>query len=333
MSNDKSIRPTPAGVYNQSTSGATTGLEWTGLLMAILWLAVSVYITLTAQSGTSELFVSFVGLLMIFMPVAMIWVAVVLIRSSQRMRADNEKLQLAIEALRKAYIDQSKLVGKPASDTTIGRKLDEIAAAQRKTETTLAMFTSTRVAAAQTARATQDDALIDDQPALALGTRAEELSPPLTNEDTIRALNFPETAQDEKGFAALRRALKDRKTSQLIQAAQDILTLLSQDGIYMDDMRPDMARPEVWRRFAKGERGKSMAVLGAIRDRSSLALTSGRMKQDVIFRDAAHHFLRLFDKGLSEFEKNANDSELSALSETRTARAFMLLGRVAGAFD
>ncbi|MEP1933427.1 MAG: hypothetical protein ABJJ37_19310, partial [Roseibium sp.] len=59
----------------------------------------------------------------------------------------------------------------------------------------------------------------------------------------------------------------------------------------------------------------------------------GRMKQDPIFRDTAHHFLRIFDKMFADFEETATDSEISALSETRTARAFMLLGRVAGTFD
>ena len=101
----------------------------------------------------------------------------------------------------------------------------------------------------------------------------------------------------------------------------------------MDDLRPDRARAEIWRRFAHGERGRAMASLGGIRDRSSLALTSGRMREDTIYRDAAHHFLRRFDQTLITFEPNATDEEISALSETRTARAFMLLGRVTGAFD
>ncbi len=47
----------------------------------------------------------------------------------------------------------------------------------------------------------------------------------------------------------------------------------------------------------------------------------------------AHHFLRQFDKTVAEFEKNASDPELVALTETRTARAFMLLARVTGTFD
>ena len=82
-----------------------------------------------------------------------------------------------------------------------------------------------------------------------------------------------------------------------------------------------------------GERGRAVASLGGVRDRSSLALTAGRMREDPIFRDAAHHFLRLFDKMLAEFENDATDEQISFLSETRSARAFMLLGRVAGTFD
>ena len=76
-----------------------------------------------------------------------------------------------------------------------------------------------------------------------------------------------------------------------------------------------------------------VAALGGIRDRSSLALTAGRMRQDPVFRDAAHHFLRRFDRMFVDFEKTASDQEITALSETRTSRAFMLLGRVAGVFN
>ena len=116
----------------------------------------------------------------------------------------------------------------------------------------------------------------------------------------------------------------------LVQASQDVLTLLSQNGIYMDDLRPDRARPEVWRRFAVGDRGRAVAALGGVRDRSSLAMAAGRMRQDPIFRDAVHHFLRRFDRVFASFEANATDEEVARLGDTRTARAFMLLGRVTG---
>ena len=70
-----------------------------------------------------------------------------------------------------------------------------------------------------------------------------------------------------------------------------------------------------------------------VRDRWSLALTADRMKQSPIFRDAAHHFLRRFDHSFAGFETRASDADIGAFSDTRTARAFMLLGRVAGTFD
>jgi len=265
---------------------------------------------------------------------AMIWVAAAAAKASRVMREESQRLQTAIDAIRQSYISQNQ--GRAmVQEASVTRKLDEIAAAARKTETALATFTSNRKDAPRPAQPAPAEApaVQEDQPALALGTTAEEMSPPLPIADFIRAMNFPETAEDEEGFAALRRALQDRSTGQLVQAAQDVLTLLSQDGIYMDDLRPDRARPEIWRAFAQGQRGRSVAALGGIRDRSSLALTAGRMKQDPIFRDAAHHFLRKFDTIFAAFEPNANDSEITALSETRTARAFMLLGRVAGTFD
>jgi hypothetical protein len=61
--------------------------------------------------------------------------------------------------------------------------------------------------------------------------------------DFIRALQFPETPEDKEGFRALRLALEDRTVAKLIRAAQDVLTLLSQEGIYMDDLKPELARP------------------------------------------------------------------------------------------
>ena len=57
------------------------------------------------------------------------------------------------------------------------------------------------------------------------------------------------------------------------------------------------------------------------------------MKKDPVFRDAVHHFLRHFDRTFMDFERNATDADIVALANTRTARAFMLLGRAAGTFD
>ena len=331
-------RPTPLGIYDKPRQGGVTAIEVVALILSAIWLLGAAAFFLLSDTGATtsgaEGLRFLITMLSVFMPIAMIWVAATAARSSRVMREESQRLQAAIDAIRQAYIAQAQ--GRDISkEPSVARKLDEIAAATRNTESALATFQSRRDGEGAPRSATAAPAPQDmgDQPTLALGTSSEDIAPPLAVEDFIRALNFPETAEDEEGFAALRKAMRDRSTSQLVQAAQDILTLLSQDGIYMDDLRPDRARPEIWRQFAGGARGRAVAALGGVRDRSSLALTAGRMKQDPIFRDAAHHFLRRFDKAISAFAETASDAELSALGDTRTARAFMLLGRVAGTFD
>lgn len=340
MKDDTESQPTPLGIYEKPQQAKITAIEWIAVGLSFIWLlgAIIFFLILPTNPVEQADGVTFLmTLFAVFMPVAMIWVAATAARSSRVMREESARLQAAIDAMRRTYVLQAQGAQTVQGvEPSVTKKLDEIAAATRKTETALATFSSSRdrddgirkTAPADTPA--QDGA---DQGTLALGTTAEELSPPLARSDFIQALNFPENADDAEGFAALRKALRDRQAAQLIQASQDVLTLLSQDGIYMDDLRPDLARPEVWRRFAAGERGRVIAALGGVRDRSSLALTAGRMKQDAIFRDAAHHFLRRFDKSFVEFEETATDADIAALSDTRTAHAFMLLGRVAGIFD
>ncbi|NIY80942.1 MAG: hypothetical protein HWE33_02565 [Rhodobacteraceae bacterium] len=333
---DESPKKIELGVYQRPEDAPKiTATEMIAAILSLIWLAMTAGYFLIVGTGTSEGgfdSIRFVMMLIaIFMPVAMIWVGALAVRASVTMREESRRLQAAISAMRQAYLSGQQ----GGSNATVEKKLEEIAAAQRKTESTLATFTSIRPGQtpAEDKLAIPAPTLIEEQASLALGTPSESLAPPLSVADFIKALNFPETAEDKEGFRALRRALSDRKVSQLIHAAQDVLTLLSQDGIYMDDLRPDRAKPEIWRRFAKGERGHAVASLGGVRDRSSLALASARMKQDAIFRDAVHHFLRKFDKTFAEFEQTATDEEIAALSDCRTARAFMLLGRVTGTFD
>lgn len=335
---DESHSKVELGVYQRpEDEPRITPTEMIAAILSLVWLAMAGGFFLVVGGGEdgdgafdSIRFVMM--LIAVFMPIAMIWVGALAVRASVTMREESRRLQAAISAMRQSYLSQTSSGTTPS---TVEKKLEEIVASQRKTENTLATFTSIRPGTTppEDKLAIPAPVPVDEQGTLALGTPAENLAPPLSVADFIRALNFPETSDDKEGFRALRRALSDRKVSQLIHAAQDTLTLLSQDGIYMDDLRPDRTKPDVWRRFAKGERGTSVAPLGGVRDRSSLALAAGRMKQDAIFRDAVHHFLRKFDRTFAEFEQTATDEEIAALSDTRTARAFMLLGRVTGTFD
>ncbi|MCT8331020.1 hypothetical protein [Albidovulum sediminis] len=306
--------------------------------LSLLWLAV--FGGLFWYSGTSEGGAAQVAVILIAigLPVALIWFAALTLRATRAIRDEARQLRHMMDAMRQTYAAQAEA---GSAQKVVEKRLDEIAAAARKTEQTMAMFVSVRDGAATQPPPDRASVLIvpskgndgSEQPDLALGTPPEAAATTLSVADRIRALNFPDGPDDRDGFRALRQALQDRHMAKIIRAAQDVLTLLSQDGIYMDDLTPERARPELWRRFAQGERGRPLAALGGIRDRSSLALSAARMRQDTIFRDAAHHFLRQFDRTLAEIEQTATDAEIAALSETRTARAFMLLGRVSGVFD
>jgi hypothetical protein len=326
-------KPIDLGIYNRRVSA--TGLsaaETIALVLTVVWLAgvtVFFFVMGRGSEGGIDPLRTVMLLFAVFMPVALFWVAAIAVNAARVMREEATRLQTAIDAMRQTYVAQSQAPQVVRSTASVERKLDQIMAAQSRTaESAFATFASIRE---EKARAAPPPPAKEEQPSFAL-VDTPEPSAEVTIDDFIVALNFPETAEDRAGFRALRRAMQDRRAAELITASQDILTLLSQEGIYMDDLTPDRARPEIWRRFAEGQRGKPIATLGGIRDRSCLALTAARMRNDPVFRDAAHHFLRKFDKVFSEFEKSATDAEIAALSETRTARAFMLLGRVTGIF-
>lgn len=323
------------GFYDPAPPQGATGIEIAGAVVSVLWVALSAGFVLISGTGVPGAAGFLQGLMMIVLPVALIWVAVLSARAARTVRAESARLGAAIDALRQAYLVQQQSGRTEALNPTLAKRLDEIAKAQAAMDARLTLFASAHIAEGGPALApvAEPAAADDDQQMLSLDTPSEATQPKLSNTDFIRALHFPETAEDTEGFAALRRALRDRQAAHLIQAAQDVLTLLSQDGIYMDDLRPDIARPETWRAFGHGTRGREIAALGGVHDRAALALTGARMKQDPIFRDAVHHFLRRFDKTFAAFEPQATDSEINDFAATRTARAFMLLGRVAGTFD
>lgn len=329
-------RPVELGLYApRGAEGRMTSTEWVAVALCVVWAVAVVAYVWKAPPGTAPLGLV-LTLLVVFLPLALIWAAAVTLRSVSVLRQEAARLQATVDAMRVAYVSGQQGGIKPS----VEKKLNEIAQTAKQTETTLATFTSRRDGSLVVPSADRKAAMAVpqpdpavEQPGLALGTPAEALQMPLATADFIRALQFPESPDDKEGFRSLRAALDDRNVAKLIRAAQDVLTLLAQEGIYMDDLKPDRARPEVWRRFAMGERGRAIAALGGVRDRASLALAAGRMREDAIFKDAAHHFLRSFDRIFQEFEKAASDSDLSDLAETRTVKAFMLLGRVTGIFD
>ena len=333
--NDTSDKVTAAdGLTRSDLIGGSLALGWIVVIGLLFWLTPS-----TAAPFDALQFV--LMLVAVFMPVGLIWVAVTAARSVRLMRAESYRLQLTIDKLRRAcqaeFTTQAEAIEKleqsraappaPVSDDPEPAP----APPPEKAQSVASRFASRREVSRLIVPQPAPQAPAD-QPSLALDTASQDERPPLSRADMIRALHFPDDENDHDGFAALRRALRDRDARKLVQAGQDVLTLLSQDGIYMDDMHTEPVGVELWRRFSKGERGPAVARIGTVRDADTLDLVKARMREDAIFRDAAHHFLRKFDLMLVTFEDQATDTDMLAMADTRTARAFVLLGRATGTF-
>ena len=162
--------------------------------------------------------------------------------------------------------------------------------------------------------------------------RFEAQGAPVDATTLIRALNFPDGPDDVDAIDALRHALKDPAHSKVLRAAQDVVTLMAGQDVYMDDLPPEMARPDVWRRYAAGERGSAVAALGGIHHQPALEIAATMLREDEIFRDTAHHFLRHFDGLTARLVPELDDLQIAVLADSRSSRAFMLLGRVSGVF-
>ena len=154
--------------------------------------------------------------------------------------------------------------------------------------------------------------------------------PRLTPVELFHALNFPDGPEDREAIRSLRLALADPDLARLIRAAQDVVTLLAAQGVYMDELGMAEADPALWRRFAGGQRGAAVAALAVIRDPQALATAGGMMRGDEVFRDVAHHFLRHFDRLLASRADEGDATFPALLAESRSGRAFTLLAQVTG---
>lgn len=330
----------------REAEGLTQG-EAIAVAFAVSWMVVvGILFWRLPADMPSESFASvrwIIFIIAIFAPAGLTWVAAASARAARALRDDLYVAQASVDRLSHAVAAQQAMipqqmpvaaqpVAAPEPQAAPPAAAQPPASTANPAETPVSRFSTRREVSRLIVPRAAPQAPAD-QPALALETSPDDVNPPIERPDLIKALNFPDDENDNEGFSALRRALRDRGARKLVQASQDVLTLLSQDGIYMDDLRPAPISADLWRRFAKGERGKSVDGLGGIKDLTCLSIVSSRMREDTIFRDSVHHFLRRFDQLLVTFEDSATDTDLLELAETRTARAFMLLARATGTFD
>lgn len=309
----------------------------------------------------------------LFMPLMFLWLGAYMVVKTRQMHEDAQRLKASVETLRNAVslnspatsgevvqaISEATASAMRAEQSRITTQFRNLSEQQTKIETAvrtllkargqdqqaISQLVETAHHVAQKAETTEKresklskmtfDAIhsSEDQENLPFESLDALASEAVDWTDLIRALNFPEDESDREGFEAIKKVLPNRYVAQLLQASEDVLSMLAQEGIYMDDLSTDPANPVLWHRFTRGARGEDIAEMGSIVDQAALALARGRTRADNIFKDASLHFLRLFDRFLQEFLDEATDKEVEDLAETRTGRAFQLLARVSGTFD
>lgn len=277
--------------------GAAASAAW-ALLVLLFWL-------LGPEGAPASGLVRLVSLLGVILPFALIWMAVALAGAIAELRAEATLLRARLDMLRGAE------PGGPAREEAEPR----------------------RMAPAPPAVAAPRPAVRRAAPAEPRPSESSVRQPqPVSPVDLVAALNFPDGPDDHDAIAALRAALADPEAARVIRSAQDVVTLLAQHGVYTDDLHGPATTPALWRRLMDGQRGPAVAGLAAMGDAEAARATAELMQRDEVFRDAAQHFLRQFDKALGRVAAELGDEGLEALVSTRSGRAFGLLAAVTGMF-
>lgn len=330
---------------------AAASLVWVVVVLAygIGFLSVA---SATETRGTLFLDAMFF-LVALVLPLGLIWLAAWLAEELRRQREivtalaevtaplvaalDETRASLAHHASPEAI---ARAVGSAVGEAVAGarpadmsRPLGDLVAGQARLEAVLA-----RLAAPAGAPEARRDPAAAATPAPATPstpaaeTAPDGAAPAFTWDQLVRALDFPRDAGDREGFRALKAAQQQPKLGETLQAAEDVLNLLSQEGIFVDELTLDEVEPSSWRRFMAGVRGAKVASIGGITDPQALEVAGRLLKQDAVFRDTAMFFLRRFERVLANYAKDADDHELVALAGTRSGRAFMILSRSSGIF-
>ncbi|MEL7464196.1 MAG: hypothetical protein AAFN79_09025 [Pseudomonadota bacterium] len=285
-------------------------------------------------------------------PITLFFYGALLARKAEEIRSETARLSSAIDALRVAV---SPRAGPGANElaaalTTATRSslaeekaamaeaMDRLDAALAETQSMVDKIEGRESQARRAAKTVSGQKRLSDgdQPVLPFGSAADidEDARPIPWQNVVRALDFPKDERDVDGFAAIRQVVADKEIADLLQAAEDTLNFLAEEGLYMEDLKPRPAPVETWLRYADGARGVSVAAIGGITDEVAVAVSRGRLKRDAVFRDTALHFLRRFDALIRRMAQELGDDPMIVeMGDTRSGRAFMLVARISGAFD
>lgn len=284
-----------------------------------------------------------------FAPPALFFYGALLADKADEIRRETARLASAVDALRHTVAPRSPRVADElaealtsAARATLAEEKAELAAGIARLDAALEQTremmeelqeraSKARKAGKKTAAPPPPD---DAQPGLPLADPAPQAPAGIPWTSVVRALDFPKDAEDAEGFAALRQTVADRDFAELLQAAEDALSALAEEGLFMEDLKPAAAPLATWRSYVDGARGAEVGAIGGVRDEVALALARTKVRGDPVFRDLALHLLRRFDRLMARMFAELGDDPLALeAADSRTGRAFQLLARVMGVFD
>jgi hypothetical protein len=315
-----------------------------GIIVSLVWVVlVFIYFAFSGERLSTTFDTSILGLLTmlsVILPVVLIWTVALTAGTAKKLKTEAKALRKEMASVAKNLRESTERLPREQSD--IVGQLKTIAEMTMQNDKRLKEIATNGIAQAPQIdvvdlnRTVFGDYQTPDQETqitLPLSGATQAALPPMPVADFIAALNFPDDAKDKDGFRALRRAMEERKLRNLLESSQSVMSLLTEDGIFMDDLNPDRPISGAWRKFAEGARGADVASVGGIMDKAVLGISRARMKSDPDFRHLVLQFLQHFDQVLVEYEPRLQNHEITDLANTRTARCFMVLARVSGAFQ
>ena len=330
------------GIYGKENKSNSTIIDISTILISIVWVVFSIFFLTFGEDRTDENLEKanfLLNCLAVFIPVVVIVTFSIVLKMSGKLKGEVLKLQTEIDAMRRTYVTQQQVSGLTIRPG-IEKKINEIEAAQKKTDNEVAKFSTRRETnehSDQKAALSKSKATFkNDEPPLPLEVKENDIgssNPSILIGDFIKAADLPNSPDDKESLDALRKALEDRDLAKLLNATQDTLQILSKEGIYLDALNVEPGDVKLWREFGKGKRGKSLSGIVRFSEDEVIEKVNMRFRTDTVFKDVVHHFLRQFDSVFTEFNNNASDDDIAIFSNTRTAITFLILASVAGTFD
>ncbi len=234
----------PLGALNDPPS---RGMEIAGVALSFVWvILIWVYVLVTPPGSDAQTLGLVMTLLMVFLPIALIWAVVITLRSIRELRAEAMRLQATVDAMRASYVQaqgqrRTEALGREEAGRDRRRRPKRLRRCWPPSPRAAMPVFRCRPPTARPQWCSPARAACG-RADLGLGTRPRT-SGHFRSRTSSGRCNSRKTPETWKASAALTAGAGGPASSKLIRAEQDVLTLLSQDGIYMDDLQPDMSTP------------------------------------------------------------------------------------------